>query len=359
MKITFFIGGLSGGGAERVTCNLASYLAKRGHKINVLTMSDDKPSYTIDDKVTRTSLLFAYERKNFIYNSALRLCRFISHLWKNQVDVYVVMLPVTTIMLLVLRRLTKAKIIASERATPSRYPIIRQKLLKLLARRADGWVFQTREARDWYGASTRKAKVQIIPNAINPDFIKEPYRGERKKTIVTAGRLTEQKNHLLLIKAFAKITHNHPDYQLIIYGEGDLIEKLEYTTKEFGLKDKVLLPGYTANIGDNIKDASLFVLSSDFEGMPNALMEAMALGLPCIATDCDGGGAAFLIENEKNGLLVPKGNVDVLSAAMKRMISDSEFAELCGKEAHKTCERLAPEKIYGEWERYIQEIVNT
>ena len=259
MKITFFIGGLSGGGAERVTCNLASYLAKRGHKINVLTMSDDKPSYTIDDRVTRTSLLFAYERKNFIYNSALRLCRFISHLWKNQVDVYVVMLPVTTIMLLLMRFKTKAKVIASERVAPAMYPIMQQKLLKLLARKADGWVFQTREVRSWYEGYTRIAKVSIIPNAINSDFIKEPYHGERKKTIVTAGRLTEQKNHLLLINAFAKICQNFPDYQLIIYGEGEIKEKLEYTAKELGLKDKVFLPGYTTNIGDitNIKYANI------------------------------------------------------------------------------------------------------
>ena len=92
--------------------------------------------------------------------------------------------------------------------------------------------------------------------------------------------------------------------------------------------------------------------------MPNTLMEAMALGLPCISTDCDGGGAAFLIENEKNGLLVPKGDVEALANAMRRMLSDKEFAEQCGKEAHKICERLAPEKVYGQWEIFIKEVCN-
>lgn len=356
MKITFFIGGLSGGGAERVTCNLASFLAVRGHEIEVLTMSDDKPSYTIDSKVQRISLLVSTERKNFIYNSVLRLYRFIKHLRKSKVDAYVVMLPVTTIMLLRLRWLIKAKIIAAERVDPSQYPVIKQKQLKSVARKADGWVFQTEEERNWYGDSTRKAKVSIIPNAINPDFIKPAYVGERQLTIVTAGRLTRQKNHRFLIRAFAKICSKYPEYKLIIYGDGHLKEELQYTAKVLGVDDRIQLPGYTINIGEKIKDASLFVLSSDYEGMPNALMEAMALGLPCISTDCDGGGAKFLIENEKNGLLVPKGNIGLLAAAMDKMLSDRIFAEQCGLEAHKICKRLAPEKIYVEWEQFIKSV---
>lgn len=359
MKITFFIGGLSGGGAERVTCNLANFLANRGHEIKVLTMSDDKPSYTIDNKVQRIPLLITSERKNIIYNSVLRLYRIVNHLRKSKVDAYVVMLPVTTILLLRLRFLTKAKVIAAERVDPAQYPVKKQKQLKYLARKADGWVFQIEEERNWYGDATGKAKVSIIPNAINPDFIKPAYGGKRQKVIVTAGRLTEQKNHLLLIKAFAQIYSKFPDHKLIIYGDGPLKEKLLKTTNELSVENDVVLAGYTTSIGEKIKDASLFVLSSDFEGMPNALMEAMVLGLPCVSTDCDGGGAKFLIENEKNGLLVPKGDVDAIVAAMERMLADREFAERCGQEAHKICERLAPERIYEEWELFIEKIANT
>ena len=357
MKITFFIGGLSGGGAERVTCNLARYLARKGHEIKVLTMSDDTATYALDDNILRIPLLKSSERKGLLYNSFLRIKRLIKHLRKAKVDAYVVMLPLTTILLLRLSWLTRSKIIAAERVSPSNYPSGKQKQLKSLAKKADGWVFQTDEECFWYGNSTGKAEVRIIPNAINTEFIREPYRGERKKTIVTAGRLTEQKNHKLLILAFAKISHYFTDYELVILGDGPLKEQLKSTAVEQGLDKKMLLPGYTTNIGDKIKDSSLFVLSSDFEGMPNALMEAMALGLPCVSTDCDGGGAKFLIENEKNGLLVPKGDVEALSEAMSKMLSDKEFAEQCGREAHKICERLAPEKIYGEWEQFIKDVV--
>ena len=174
MKVTFFIGGLSGGGAERVTCNMANYLAGKGHDIKIMTMSDDKPTYALNNYVQRIPLLLATERKNFIYNSALRLYKFIKHLLKSQVDAYVVMLPMTTIMLLRLRFLTKAKVIAAERVDPSQYSVKKQRQLKSLAKKADGWAFQTEEEHNWYGDFTGDAKVRIIPNAINPDFINQP-----------------------------------------------------------------------------------------------------------------------------------------------------------------------------------------
>ena len=358
MKITFLLGGLSGGGAERVTCNLSSFLANKGHDVKILTMSDDTPSYALDTKIQRCPLLNDVERKGMLYNSVFRLYRFVKFLRNNNTDVYVVMLPVTTIMLLRLRCLTQAKIIAAERVDPSMYPPKKQKKLKILASKANGWVFQTEEERYWYGESTGKAMVTIIPNAINPDFIKPAYLGPRKNIIVTAGRMSEQKNHKLLIHAFAKIHPIFNDYKLIIYGDGSKKEELVSLVKGLNIKEFVEFPGYTTNIGDSIKDASLFVLSSDFEGMPNALMEAMALGLPCISTDCDGGGARFLIDDEKNGLLVPKGDVIALAAAMERMLSNHVFAEGCGREAKSICNRLAPEKIYGKWEDYIMEVTN-
>ncbi len=358
MNITLFIGGVSGGGAERVTCNLANYLVSKGHEIKLLTMADDAPSYTIDKKVHRISLLHEDERKGFLYNSYIRTFRFVKYLKNFNGDAYVVMLPVTTIMLLIFRWLAKAKVIAAERVDPSQYPKKKQIPLKLLAHRADGWVFQTTDEMHWYGTALGKSKAVIIPNAINPDFIKPAYKGERVCEIVTAGRLTDQKNHRLLINSFASINEKFPDYSLIIYGEGPLKGALMQQTEKLGLGERVLFPGYTTNIGERIKNASLFVLSSDFEGMPNALMEAMALGVPCVSTDCDGGGSRFLIEDGINGLLVPKGDEEGLSEAIERLLTDKALSVRLGTEAHKICERLAPEKIYSEWEHFIMNVVN-
>ena len=358
MNITFFIGGLSGGGAERVTCNLANYMIEKGHHVEILTMADDEPSYPLSQGINRKSLLQDSERRNFAYNSALRFVRFIKYLRATTAEATIVMLPVTTIMLLWMKQWQKGKVIAAERSLPTVYTSKEQWQLKKIAHRADGWVFQTKEQQDWYKDSNIRRGV-IIPNAINPIFIKPVYNGVRNKHIVTVGSLTKPKNHELLIKSFAKISDQFPEYQLVIYGTGSKLESLRSFAKDFNVLDRVVFPGYTKQVDRVIADASLFVLSSDYEGMPNALMEAMALGLPCISTDCDGGGAKFLIKNEKNGLIVPKGDVEALSAAMERMLSDREFAKQCGQEAHKICERLAPEKVYGEWESFIKEIVNS
>ena len=123
------------------------------------------------------------------------------------------------------------------------------------------------------------------------------------------------------------------------------------------LGNRVFFKGNYSPIYDKLKDASLFVLSSDYEGMPNALMEAMALGIPCISTDCDGGGAKFLIENNVNGLLVPKGDVIALANAMQIILSDSDKAKKLGLEAAKIQKKLAPEVIYRKWEEFIEKVV--
>lgn len=355
MRITFFIGGLGKGGAERVVSNLANYLVSR-HEIDILTVGDEE-AYVLDDRIHRIKLIQNHERKNVLVDSIRRVYRLLRYLLKKR-DVFVVMLPFTTILLLKLRALVHGKIIASERSYPTYYSQKEQKQLRGLAHRADAWIFQTRASKEWYEEYLGKANCKIIANPINEQFNREPYNGERRKLIVTAGRLAEVKNHSLLVRAFSQIINDFNDYKLVIYGEGPLLQSLQSEVVRLGIENQVSFPGF-AEWGELSKDASLFVLTSNKEGMPNTLMEAMALGLPCISTDCDGGGAAYLIDNEKNGLLVPKGDVDALAYAMRRMLSDNEFAQQCGKEAHKICERLAPEKVYGQWEEFITEIANT
>lgn len=357
MKITLFIGGLSGGGAERVACNLVNYLKGNGHEIEIMTMSDDEPSYPLSSGIKRHILLRGNERKSFYINSYLRFSRLLYYLRTSTPDVYIVMLPATTILLLLLRRVTKSKVIASERSLPSVYDKKVQLLLKKISKKADGWVFQTPGQKEWYNKYGIQSGV-IIPNAINPAFIGSRYTGERRKTIVSVGSLTKPKNHELLITAFAMIANEFPDYKLVLYGQGNKLDLLQKLVKNLGVDNQVIFSGYSKQIGEDIRDSSLFVLSSDYEGMPNSLMEAMALGLPCVSTDCDGGGARLLINNEINGLLVPKGNKDTLAQAIRRMLLDKEFAEDCGKEAYKISEQLSPKVVYEKWEEYIKEIVN-
>lgn len=357
MRITIFIGGLSGGGAERVCCNIADFLSEHGHKITIVTMADDKDTYGLNPKITRLSLIKENERKGFIYNSIIRYRRLYKYVNKTECDAYVVMLPITIMLLLSLRKNIGAKIITSERNMPTLYPSWQQKVLKWVASKSDGWVFQTCEQQEWYGNSLKNTISAVIPNAINNSFIRDRFVGERDNTIVTVGRLTTQKNQAILIKAFAKLNKVLPHYELHIYGEGPLKSKLMKLAEDLNIKNKVHFDGFVKDVYEHVKKASLFVLSSDYEGIPNALMEAMAMGLPCVSTDCYGGGARLLIDNNRNGIIVEKGNVDTLAQAMIKLLLDKSLADSLGEEAHNVTQTYHPTKIYNKWESFIEHII--
>jgi glycosyltransferase involved in cell wall biosynthesis len=224
-------------------------------------------------------------------------------------------------------------------------------------RRADGVVFQTLEAKAWYSNSVGDASTVVIPNAVNEDFIRPRYQGERRKEIVAAGRLTDQKNFAMLLNAFSLITKKYPDYELIIYGEGPNRQTLSEQARELGISNKVYFPGYSLELGKKIEAASMFVLSSDYEGMPNVLMEAMALGLPCVSTDCPCGGPRLLIQDGINGILVPVGNAEAMAEAMDKVLSNERFSVQLGQNASKIVERLCPNKIYHEWEQFFLRVL--
>lgn len=356
MNITLFIDSLYGGGAERVACNLANYLSQQGHKVEIIIISEKERKYELEEKVAVYTLLKLKERGNRAWNAFIRLKRFFYYLRTKDVDVYIVMLPATILLLLAFKWLTRAKVIAAERANPASYSKRTSKLLKHYASKADGWVFQTEEAKNWYSDSIRNCKSITIPNAINPAFIRTCYAGRRRKIIASAGRLSDQKNFGLLIKAFAKIAPDFPEYRLVIYGNGDKESELRELVQKLGIRDKVMFPGNIQNIEEEMQKNAMFVLPSNFEGMPNALMEAMALGLPCVSTDCPCGGPRYLIKNGVNGLLVPVGNVDKMANAIQSILANHAKARELGNNAKRIVEQLAPEKIYGLWSQFINEI---
>ena len=357
MNISMFIGSIYGGGAERVICNLANHLIRRGHNVEILTMSETPKQYELDRDVSVFHLLPLNERKNKLYNDLIRVHRLRQYMKSHKdIHVYIVFLPATSIMLLTFKNLTKAKIISSERADPALYLPVMGKTLRLLAKRADGFVFQTEDAKTWYGDSVKDIHTAIIPNPISPNFIRPKYEGERRKVIAGVGRLTDQKNFSLLIRAFSRIASDIPDYNLVIYGEGNKRAELERLIESLGMQKRISLPGNIQNIADEMQKNSLFVLSSNSEGMPNVLMEAMALGLPCISTDCPCGGPRFLIQDGVNGVLVPVGDEVRMAEVMKKVITDTDFREKIADNAMNIQKKLAPENIYSQWDSLIEKV---
>ena len=371
MKIMFSIGTLSSGGAERVVCNLSNYLNKF-HDIHIVSVKKTDIAYTLDSNI---SIDFLDNREEISYDKLMnkrildKIRRIIRNLRrirklkkiikKNKPEIIVSFLPEPNFLNLILKSKFKIPIIISVRNDPKEEykSNLYNRLMKKYYPQADAIVYQTEEAKNFFRNIIGNNVIQeIIPNPINEEFIGRPYKGIRKKIIVTVGRLQEQKNHKLLIDAFEKVSNQIPDYKLVIYGDGNKKQELETYIKSKNLLDKVMLAGNTKEVKKHIYDASLFILSSDYEGMPNALMEAMALGLPVISTDCPCGGPKFLIDNEKNGILVKVKDVEAMSKAILTVLENKNYADYLSMNASKIAETLNPTKINNEWKKIIEKI---
>lgn len=172
------------------------------------------------------------------------------------------------------------------------------------------------------------------------------------------GRMDQNKNHAMQLRAFAALQDRYPGYELVIYGDGELRSSLEELAQELAIADCVRFPGVVPDVAERIGRASLFLLTSYSEGVSNALIEALALGLPTIATDVPSGGTEELMEDGVNGLVIPAGDQKALESAMDRMLSEPAYADRLGREASKIQERLAPERVNALWKAYFESVMN-
>lgn len=350
MKIAVIISRPEMGGAQRVSINLVRWINENTtHQASIVALSH------------MTSGAYDMAGCNYHYLStsykSVELRKYIISQNFNIVLTMGVPLCVYTIPATFGLRV---KHIVSERNDPSHFSgkkitaIISRSLMKY----ADGYVFQTNQARLFYGEKIRSKSV-VIPNPlfnINNMPVAR-YTGERKKEIVSVGRLNPQKNHRLLIDAFNEIHKLYPNYKLIIWGEGAERPMLESYIRKLNLQDYVNLPGLTNKLFEEIYSSTLFVLSSDFEGLPNALIEAMALGLPVISTDCPCGGPAFLLQNMKNGILVEVGNKMSLVNAIEYMLNNPKEAGQMGEKAFSVRDELSVNNINQRWIEYFKNIL--
>jgi len=334
--------------------NLANEFSAE-HDCFLVTTNRVENEYITLDRVKRYDLGIAREgsflKRNVKIISGLR------KILKNErPDILISFMAEPNFRAIMATRLLGIKTLVSVRNDPNReYGSRLFKILaKLLYRKADGIVFQTEDAKNWFPKSIQK-KSDIIYNQVAMKFY-ETTVCEDARDIVTTGRLTPQKNHRLLIDAFASIADKVED-NLIIYGKGELEDELREHIKTLALEGRVLLPGPVSDVPDVLSRAKLFVMSSDYEGMPNSLMEAMAVGLPCISTDCPCGGPRELIEDKKSGILFPVGDKDALADAMLRLLSEEGLRRDMSKAAKTAAERFLPERVFAEWKSYVDNIV--
>lgn len=248
------------------------------------------------------------------------------------------------------------KLLLAERGDPYTLPLKWKILLRLAYLRADNGVFQLKAQGEWFGRRIMK-RSRVIPNAYIPTGTIPTRSGIKKREIVSVGRFVPEKRYEILIKAFAEVNRRHPDYSLCIYGEGPSRKIYEDIISEYGIETCVSLPGYTNNSMESIKDASVFVLSSLYEGMPNTLIEALVCGVPTVSTNCTPGGPSFLTDNGRRGILVPVDDVKAMSSAICSIIENPQLAEDLSAQGVEVAEELNDSKIKLLWKEYFQYIL--
>lgn len=358
MKIVFNLGVFRRGGAERVIANLSNELASDNEVYIMVTGKVAEP-YIVNDKVKMLDLDEGGYCRNPIMRNFRRMRKMKRILLNIQPDIVVSFLPSPSYRVLFLRKKINCKVIVSDRNDPRHeYNSLANKILcRWLYKRADGFVFQTNEQRDYFPKAIRERSV-VIPNPLKSEFLSPVIDRRKKNTIISVGRFHKQKNQKLLIDAFTEISSGYKDYKLKIFGHGPLEKELSDYIKGLDMADRIILHKPVENIKKELSESKIFVMTSDYEGMPNALMEAMACGLPCISTDCPCGGPRELIRDGVNGVLFEVGNRDQLIEKLKTLIDDTKLREKFGQNARSICDKMNPKEICKRWRKYITEIVN-
>ena len=328
---------LGNDGAERILTELARQWVHDGHHVTVIQTSPNRygNEYTLENGI---------EQIEIHTTSSNKVVRFM-----QEIIELIKILSASSFILAISSWFVKNRIVFSERNNPRKVPIgwHQQALRNFAFRFADALVFQTEDARSYFAKSVQERGV-IIPNPINGK-LPPPIEGEREKTIVTACRLHPQKNLPMMINAFSMLADEFPEYKLVIYGQGILEDKLRAQIKALNLENRILLPGFASNILEKVAPCSMYVSSSDFEGISNSMLEALGMGLPTVVTDCPVGGARMVINSGENGILVPVGDTKAMYEAMRSILKDPVLARKLSQEAIKVRDKFPLCKIAKRW----------
>lgn len=362
LRIAFHLNCLEQGGAERVVTNLSGQFAEEGYEVFIATEWIGNNEFEIDERIKRVNVGLSEtdERKARPLQIMKRVKNLREFVKKEKPDILIAFAQKANYRALMATWGLKLPVIISVRTDPvGHYDSFADKIqIPLLFPRASGCVFQTEGQRDFFPKKIQQ-KSRIILNPINDKYIGLTNPEVRTKTVVQSGRLVDFKNQLMLIRAFVKVHEKHPDYDLKIYG-GDSFdgtrEQLEALIAEKNAGDYIKLMGASDKLEQVLKDAAVYAFSSDWEGLPNALLEAMAMGLPVVATDCPCGGPRTVIKDGVNGILVPIKDEDAMAGGICRLIENPSLADMLGNNAREITEIANGKAIFGQWRDYIDEI---
>ncbi|MDR1031954.1 MAG: glycosyltransferase family 4 protein [Holosporales bacterium] len=361
MRIVFVISSLGSGGAERVLSGLANHFVTKNNEVSIVTFSPagTVPFYPLDPNINLIQLdqlredTFCLKRLKNIAKRTFCLRKALKALAPDLVISFV---EVTNITTLIASIGLKVPVVVSERIFPGDHhiPRIYQWLRTLFYPRASKVVVQTESAKNYFYYLNN---VSVIPNAVLiPNFTKK-HVSSAVCSIISVGRLcSPQKDFETLVKAFSRLVTKYPGIHLTIYGDGDDRVNLENLITSLDLQDKVFLPGVTSDVYGVLQKADMFVFPSRYEGFPNALCEAMAVGLPVIASNCSGN--IDVVRDKIDGRLFTVGNVDALTSLMIELIEDREQRQRLSGNAKQIVTRFNSDEIFAMWDQVINEAAN-
>lgn len=365
MRILFFVSSLNAGGAERVATTLSNAWAERGDEVILVPtyLTKHASFYPLDDAVKQIWLADCPGRRLRRVLPGLGKWLTIRRLIRRtRPDVVVSFLTNVNVNVLIAAAGLSVPVVVSERTNPV-HSRSAGRVLRLLRRltywRARVVVLQTQASVAPFRALLPGMRdVAVVPNPLPPDLSVDaaPSEGSfqglavQRRHIAAMGRLVAIKQFDVLIDAFAQLAGKYPDWDLIIWGEGPLRETLMRAIEITGLQDRVVLAGSTQQPWQALSRASMFAMTSRVEGFPNVLLEAMALGLPCVVLDCPS-GPAELTRNGQDALLVPLNEPGALVDALERLLSDAGLRQKLGRRAAvQVRQRYGLLQILAQWD---------
>ncbi|MBR5781949.1 MAG: glycosyltransferase [Bacteroidales bacterium] len=359
MKLLFLNTNIGYGGASKILVWVANQCALEGHNVTLLTYRDNCVYQEIGPGVKHIHKHWEDGSQRFsILNTTRLLHQYIN---KQGFDAGIAFLSPSIFRMAIAAKGTKMRILFSQRGDPyfeSDKLSLKTKMVNILNKwafnQADYYVFQTIKAKEYYNNAIQQRSI-VIPNPIRPMLRTQSRKEGVRKSFVAIGRLDlKQKRQDLLINAFNIISPLYPDFKLEIYGDG---EDEGMIMEMAAPNPNIIIMGKTSDVSSAIQNAWATVLSSDFEGIPNILLESMSLGVPTISTDCSPGGASMLIRNKVNGLLVPRDDKYALANAMEYLIKYPEKAESMGRHAMEVNELYAEKVISGQWKTILTRLI--
>lgn len=375
--ISFVTSTLNSGGSERVISLLANALQERGHTVEIININRHEVFYPINAEV---KLTFVEEECGGTFiGKKMRWLR--SYIKKNRPDVVIPFMTDVECVTLASLMGVRVPVISSERYDPRASNLQYKTIRWLFLRLTTHLVVQTEDIKSCYSKALQK-RTSVIYNPVRNDIFPSSFLlnsvdfchdsanltqassvlaaskvpPSSLKRIISVGRLAPQKNFPMLINAFAAIKDEFPDWQLLILGEGPDRESLQLTVDHLQLTDRVLMPGRSEHVIDELRKSKLFCMSTNAEGMSNALIEAMCVGLPVVSTDVC--GAKELLCEPESGIIVPVGDAEALAKALRKVMSDESLMQQMAERNLAKAEWFKQEKIVDQWEKLIETVVS-